>query len=187
MLDGFTIHDHATNGTTEGFGTLKVVLGSIPALYANFEVRLRPLAQSSSLTNASAGNRHHWKQNRRPPLTNGCIGGTVCNTSRRRARTEAPTRFDTVCHSPPSRLDIDFLPANSMSSRDSCGRYARSQGWSDLLTPLKTVKVCSGFSKICGRTSPITRFVHHPGTVLDAYRENRGCNKWLTMNTAAER
>ena len=63
MLEGFTIYDDAAKEVTEGFGTLKVVLGSIPALYANFEVRLRPLAQNSSLTNASAGNRHHWKQN----------------------------------------------------------------------------------------------------------------------------
>ena len=185
MLEGFTIHDDAAKEAMEGFGPLKVVLGSIPALYANLEVSLRPPTQSPSLTNASAGNHHHRKQNRRPPLTYGRIRGTFCHASRRRGRAEAPARTDTVCHSSPSRFDIDFLPANSRSPRGSCGRYAKSQGCSDLMTGFKTMKVSSGFSRICERPSLITRFVHHPGTVLDADKENRGCNKWPTMNRDA--
>ena len=63
MLEGFNIHDDAAREATEGFGLLKVILGSIPALYANLEVRLRPPAQISSLTNASAGDHRRWKQN----------------------------------------------------------------------------------------------------------------------------
>ena len=177
MLERLSIHDDAAKGTTEGFGTLKVILGSIPALYANFEVRLRPPAQHNSLTNAFAGNHRRWKQNRRPSLAYSRIRGTFCNASRRCGRAEAPARVDTVCHSSPSRLDIDFLAANSKSPRGNYSRYARSQGCNNLLTTFKTTKVCSDFSKICERPSPITRFVRDLITVLDADRENRGCNK----------
>ena len=170
MLEGFTTYDDAAKEAAEGFGPLKVVLGSIPALYANLEVRLRPPAQSSSLTNASAGNHRRWKKNRRPALTYGRIGGTFCHAPRRRARAEAPARTDTVCNSSPSRFDIDFLPANSRSSRGSCGRYTKSQGCSGLMTGFKTMKVSSGSLRICERPSPIIRFVRHLGTVLDADR-----------------
>ena len=187
MLKGFTIHDDAAKEATERFGPLKVVLGSIPALYANSEVCLRPPAQSSSLMNASAGSHCRWKQNRRPPLTHSRIGGTFCNASRRRGRAEVPARTDRVCHSSPSRLDINFLPANSRASRGSCDRYTKSQDYSDLLAALKTMKACSGFSRICERRSRITRFVRHLGTILDADRENRGCNTWPTMNRVAKR
>ena len=41
---------------TERFGPLKVVLGAIPALYANREVRLVSPAPSSSPVNAFSGN-----------------------------------------------------------------------------------------------------------------------------------
>ena len=41
---------------TERFGPLKVVLGAIPALYANREVRLVSPALSSPLVNAFPGN-----------------------------------------------------------------------------------------------------------------------------------
>ena len=187
MLEGFTIHDDAAKGTTEGFGTLKVVLGSIPALYANFEVRLRPPAQHTSLTNASAGSHRRWKQNRRPPLAYGRIRGTFCNASRRRGRAEAPAQTTRVCHSSPSRLGVNFLPANSRASRGIYGCYTRSQGSSELLIVFKTMKVCSSFSKICERPSPITRFVCRLCTVPDADRESRGYNKWPTMNRVAER
>ena len=40
MLEDATIHEDAAKEATEGFGTLKAVLGFIPALYANSEVRL---------------------------------------------------------------------------------------------------------------------------------------------------
>ena len=53
-----TLIDVTMEATGE-FGTLKAVLGAIPAVYANREVRLRPPAQNSSLTNASAGIHHH--------------------------------------------------------------------------------------------------------------------------------
>ena len=42
---------------TEKFGPLKVVLGAIPALYANHEVRLKPRAQRFPFTNTLPGNR----------------------------------------------------------------------------------------------------------------------------------
>ena len=42
---------------TEKFGPLKVVLGTIVALYANHEVRLKPRAQCFPFTNALPGNR----------------------------------------------------------------------------------------------------------------------------------
>ena len=40
MLGGVTSDVNAAEEVTEGFGSLKVVLGSIPAVYANFKVRL---------------------------------------------------------------------------------------------------------------------------------------------------
>ena len=43
---------------TERFGPLKVVLGAIPALYANSEVRLVSPAPSSPLLNAFPGNHY---------------------------------------------------------------------------------------------------------------------------------
>ena len=46
----------------EGFGPLKVVLGAIPALYANREVPSVPLAPSSPLLNAFPGNRRCKQQ-----------------------------------------------------------------------------------------------------------------------------
>ena len=42
---------------TERFGPLKVVLGAIPALYSNREVRLVSPAPTSPLVNAFTGNR----------------------------------------------------------------------------------------------------------------------------------
>ena len=57
MLGGVTVHVDATKEVTERFSALKVILGAIPAVYANFQVRLRPFIQYPVLTNASAGNR----------------------------------------------------------------------------------------------------------------------------------
>ena len=62
-----------------GFGSLIALL---EAVCINYEVRLRPAAWSSFLTNASVGNRHHPKKGRRPSLTRGCIGGTILFGSR---------------------------------------------------------------------------------------------------------
>ena len=82
VLKRVTIRDDAAKEAAGTFGPLKVVLGAIPALYANSEVRLRSPTQNTSLTNTSAGNHHHWGKNRRPPLTCGRIGGTFCHASR---------------------------------------------------------------------------------------------------------
>ena len=49
-------------GDTEKFGPLKVVLGAIPAIYANHEVRLKPCAQHSPFTNTLLGNCCHRQQ-----------------------------------------------------------------------------------------------------------------------------
>jgi len=43
----------------------------------------------------------------------------------------------------------------------------------------------SGFSKICGRLSPITGFVHHLGAVLDVDMENRWYSEWWTTSRDA--
>ena len=56
MLGDVTVGFDAAKKVTEGFGALKAVLGTIPAVYANFQVRLRTFAQSSFLINAYAGN-----------------------------------------------------------------------------------------------------------------------------------
>ena len=48
---------------TERFGPLKVVLGAIPALYSNREVRLAYLAPTSPSVNAFLGNRCCEQQN----------------------------------------------------------------------------------------------------------------------------
>jgi len=59
MLGGVTIDVDSARKVTERFGTLKAVLGAIPAVYANFQVRSRPFTQNYFLTNASAGNHRH--------------------------------------------------------------------------------------------------------------------------------
>ena len=56
-----TLLEGATDAT-EGFGPLKVVLGAIPAIYANREVCIQPSAQNYPLLNAfqesaAAGNK----------------------------------------------------------------------------------------------------------------------------------
>ena len=59
MFGGAAIRVEAVREAIGGFGPLKAVLG---AVYANYEVRSRLPAQRFSLTNSSAGNCHHWKQ-----------------------------------------------------------------------------------------------------------------------------
>ena len=63
MLGGAAIPVDAAREAPEGFGPLKTVLGAISAVYTNYEVRSRPLAQNSSLTNQSAGKCCHQRQN----------------------------------------------------------------------------------------------------------------------------
>ena len=59
MLGGITVHVDAAKEVAERFNALKATLGTIPAVYANFQVRLRPFIQYPVLTNASAGNHRH--------------------------------------------------------------------------------------------------------------------------------
>ena len=59
---------------TERFGPLKVVLGAIPALYANREVRLVSSAPSSPLVNEFPGNRCCEQQDREPPPAHSHVG-----------------------------------------------------------------------------------------------------------------
>ena len=58
---------------TEKFGPLKVVLGKIPALFADRTVRLQSPTQSSPLTQIS-GNRRSGEQGRQPPPSHNRIG-----------------------------------------------------------------------------------------------------------------
>ena len=67
----------------EKFGPLKVVLGAIPAVYANREVRSQPPSRNYPLTKAFLPEiRRCGKQDRSPPLTYSCIGRTVGFASR---------------------------------------------------------------------------------------------------------
>ena len=74
---------------TERFGPLKVILGGIPVLYANHEVRLNPHS-TSSFTNEFPGNRRCEQQDRKPPLSCSHIGRTFKFTPKRCGRSEAP-------------------------------------------------------------------------------------------------
>ena len=69
VLGGAAIPVNAANGAIDGFGPLKAVLEVIYAVYVDSQVRLRLPVQNPSLTNPSAGNCLHWKQDQRPPLT----------------------------------------------------------------------------------------------------------------------
>ena len=60
---------------------------------------------SSSLMIPSAGNRRHWKQDRRPPLTHNRAVHAFCNTSEGCDGAEAPKQTDTVWCYPPSRTE----------------------------------------------------------------------------------
>ena len=74
---------------TEKFGPLKVVLGTIPALFADRTVRLWSLAYSSPLTQFS-GIRCRGQQGCKPPLAYNGIGGTFRFASKWRTRAETP-------------------------------------------------------------------------------------------------
>ena len=84
-------------------------------------------------------------------------------------------------------LDIDFLSASSRTSRGDCGPSTRGKSCSNLMTVFKTMKMYSGFSKICGRLSRITGFVHHLDAILDVDGENRWRNEWRTMSENVKR
>jgi len=86
-----------------------------------------------------------------------------------------------------SRLDLDFLPASSRTSRGDCGPSTRGKSCSDSMTTFETMKMYSSFSKICGRLSLITGFVHHLDAILDVDRENRWRNEWRIMSENAKR
>ena len=75
---------------TEKFGPLKVALGNIHALCANYAVCLGPPAHNRHFTQFS-GNFRSEEQGVKPPLTYSCIGGLFRFASERRARAETPS------------------------------------------------------------------------------------------------
>ena len=83
--------------------------------------------------------------------------------------------------SPPFRRSTQLLQASSRTSGINYSLCLRSQGYSDSPTMFKTMKRPRGSSRICGRLSPTTRFVYDPGTVLDADKDSRWCNRWQSM------
>ena len=85
----------------EAFGPLKAALGVISTIYENCEVRLRPFAQNTFLTNPPAGNGCREEKDPRPLLTHNCVGDDLRNTYKRRGGEEAPGRTVTVRHVPP--------------------------------------------------------------------------------------
>ena len=60
--------------STKGFGPLKVILGGIPPLYADHEVRLKPSAQTSLLANTLAEGHRCEQQDQEPPLARSFFG-----------------------------------------------------------------------------------------------------------------
>jgi len=63
----------------------------------------------------------------------------------------------------------------------------RDQSCSDLLATLKTMNIYLGFSKVCGRLSPIIGSVHHIGVILDVDMKNRRYSEWRTASKDAKR
>jgi len=92
-----------------------------------------------------------------------------------------------VTSTPLLRLDIDFLPAISTTSKGNCGPSTRGKSCSDLMTTFKTMKMYLSFSKIYGRLSPVTGFVRNLGAILNVDEENRWHNEWRTMSKNAKR
>ena len=92
-----------------------------------------------------------------------------------------------VTPGPLLRLGIDFLPAISTTSRGDCGLSTRGKSCSNLMTAFKTMKMYLGFSKIFGRLSPITGFVHNLGAILNVDEGNRWHNGRRTMSKNAKR
>jgi hypothetical protein len=71
-------------------------------------------------------------------------------------------------------LDIEYLSENSRTSKDNCVLFPRRPDGSHLLTPIKALEMFPRFSRTCRRPSSITRFVHGPGTILDADKTTDG-------------
>ena len=95
------------------------------------------------------------------------------DTPRWCGRAEAPERIDTVSHFFPFRPGAEFLPASSRTLKGDYGLCLRSQGCSTLVTMFKMKKKFPRPSKIYGRLSSITRFVHSPSTLLGVNREQQ--------------
>ena len=81
---------------TETFGPLKVVLGRIPPLYSNHEVRLEISAQASPLMNTLAEYYRCEQQDQKPPLACGFFGRMLQFTSHRRDGSETPQEINRV-------------------------------------------------------------------------------------------
>ena len=95
------------NEAAEKFSPLKVALGSIPAIFANREVRLHPPGRNHPLTQTFLGNCHRGKQDREPPLTGSRVGRTFWFAPGGRGGAEVPGQFNTVCG------DIIFLSGSN--------------------------------------------------------------------------
>jgi hypothetical protein len=78
------------NEAAEKFGPLKAILGTIPALFANREVRPYSPTWDLSLTNISLGVRSRRKQDQPPPLSCSDVRRAFQFASSRCARPEAP-------------------------------------------------------------------------------------------------
>ena len=168
-----------------GFNSLKAVLGTAPAVYANREVRSRSPYSNPPLTNPSVGNRRHRKRYRKSTLTYSLTGDTFRYTSRRRGRTEVPERSDKVHRYPSPRLGAEFLPASLQPSKANCGLWLRSLGYGNLPTRSKTMERFPGSWTSYGRHSSITRFAHDPSscTLVGIDKGNRWYTKGRWTST----
>ena len=75
---------------TEGFGPLKLVLGSILATCTNRQVCLQHRPQSSTLTRVIAGSRRRREQDRRSHLTCRPVGQVFPFAPKERGGSQAP-------------------------------------------------------------------------------------------------
>jgi hypothetical protein len=78
-LGGATFLLDVAGEAAEAFGPLKAVLGVISTVYEKYEVRLRPGAQNTFLTDPFAGNSCCQAQDSRPLITHSCTGGGFQN------------------------------------------------------------------------------------------------------------
>ena len=81
-----------------------------------------------------------------------------CDVAEQRRRTEL-IRYAIVFS---LRLDVEFLPDSSRASRDNCSHWTGRQGYSNMLAPLKAMKLRLGTLMLYKRSSSTTRFVHNP-------------------------
>ena len=167
-----------TEEAADTFGPLRVLLGAVSAAYAKHEVRLPSPVQSSS----------EQIDPQETVLVRNKIGDLLSRVATLEADfstlpgdvQEHTRKYKLIWYVIlPFETRIDFVLASSRTSRGNCGHY-------ELQTMFKTMKMCSGFLKICGRPSPITGFVHHLGTISDIDRENRWCNERQAMSKDAK-